>query len=273
MESSDVGIGDQILASQYNNLRSDGLAWITGASTETTISSGVITIIAGKTLYTVDTEGNAATDDLDSISGGAEGSILILVAENAERVVTIKDSVDILLSDDEDLDLDATNVVIVLIKLSSGSWLELSRSSILSTSLPAGVIGLFDDDCPVGWTRFSALDAKYPRGASSYGGTGGAATHIHTVATVPAHTHAVGTLAGASDGSHTHTFSAGTEWEIAIIIIMNAISGTYWQSTTWNGNHLHSLGGTVANGGTVGAETDSADNLPLYLNMIFCQKD
>jgi hypothetical protein len=33
----------------------------------------------------------------------------------------------------------------------------------------------------LGWQRFTALDDTFPRGNSSYGGTGGSSTHTHEV--------------------------------------------------------------------------------------------
>ena len=38
-----------------------------------------------------------------------------------------------------------------------------------------GMISMFNVDCPVGWTRFSDLDGKFPRGdtVANYGLTGG----------------------------------------------------------------------------------------------------
>jgi hypothetical protein len=47
---------------------------------------------------------------------------------------------------------------------------------LLSTNL----ISMFNVAAPTGWTRFSALDNTFPRGASTYGGSGGSATHTHT---------------------------------------------------------------------------------------------
>ena len=46
-------------------------------------------------------------------------------------------------------------------------------------SIPSGMIAMFDASCPTGWTRFSALDNHYPRGASTYGTTGNDGSHIH----------------------------------------------------------------------------------------------
>ncbi len=48
--------------------------------------------------------------------------------------------------------------------------------------LKADLISMFDVSTPSGWTRATALDAKFPRGYASYGSTGGVATHLHTTA-------------------------------------------------------------------------------------------
>ncbi len=67
--------------------------------------------------------------------------------------------------------------------------------------------------CPGGSTRVTALDGLYLRGASSYGGTGGTATHRHTVSGTTGYTlprGAEGVWAGCGHqhrGDHTHTFS------------------------------------------------------------------
>ena len=57
-------------------------------ATELTISSGAITKTQG--YHTVDTESDAATDDLDTISGGSEGDMLLIRAVNSARTVTVK---------------------------------------------------------------------------------------------------------------------------------------------------------------------------------------
>lgn len=50
-------------------------------------------------------------------------------------------------------------------------------------TLNSGLISLFDDTVPSGWTRFSALDNYFPQANSSYGSTGGSLTHTHTTNT------------------------------------------------------------------------------------------
>lgn len=45
--------------------------------------------------------------------------------------------------------------------------------------IPSGMIGMFNSTCPSGWSRFSELDGKVPRGSDTYGGIGGSETHTH----------------------------------------------------------------------------------------------
>jgi hypothetical protein len=56
-----------------------------------------------------------------------------------------------------------------------------------------------DNIPPLGWARFTALDNKFPRGASAYGTSGGATTHVHDT------TVTTGTPSGTADGGGTGT--------------------------------------------------------------------
>jgi len=58
------------------------------ASSTLTISGGSIT--ATQNWHTIDTESAAATDDLDTITAGADGQVLLLRLNNAARLVTVK---------------------------------------------------------------------------------------------------------------------------------------------------------------------------------------
>jgi hypothetical protein len=62
---------------------------------------------------------------------------------------------------------------------------------------------------PLGWNRFTTLDSKFARGAATYGGTGGTATHTHstTVTTgAPSATlTSYGTGANFANSTHTHS--------------------------------------------------------------------
>lgn len=101
------------------------LAWTTLGQGETqVIASGVIT--ANQTATRVDTEGGAATDDLDTINGGIDGSLLILRTQSNARDVTVKDGTgNLFLSGD--CVLGRTVDLLTLYKVGS-DWYELSRS-------------------------------------------------------------------------------------------------------------------------------------------------
>jgi len=66
------------------------------ARSELTIASGGVTPPEGSGggVFTIDTEGNAAADDLDTITqtNTRDGQIIIVMAENAARVVTIRNA-------------------------------------------------------------------------------------------------------------------------------------------------------------------------------------
>lgn len=91
-----------------------------------------------------------------------------------------------------------------------------SNTSGEPTTLPAGVIGMFDAAVPSGWTQYSAQNGYYVRGENTTGTTGGSNTHSHplTMTINPAAGATHGTrnptnTPGASAG-HTHTVSGSS---------------------------------------------------------------
>lgn len=95
-----------------------------GATNAQTINAGVITVTGGRCV--VDTQGGAATDDLDTINGGTDGDLLVIYTANSGRDVTAKDGTgNLALAGD----FVMTNIRdrLVLLK-DSGTWVELSRS-------------------------------------------------------------------------------------------------------------------------------------------------
>ena len=124
-ESTDVSAGDQGLATQYNNLRKDALkVWAQGSS-ELTIASGVVTL-GTDGFYTVDTQADAASDDLDTISGGETGEIIILGANNTARTVVVKHGTgNIKLQGEADLPLVDTDQLI-MVRYNGTDWVEVS---------------------------------------------------------------------------------------------------------------------------------------------------
>lgn len=106
-----------------------------GPKTELTIASGAIVPPdgAGGGVHTVDTEGNVASDDLETITitNTGEGRFLILRAENASRVVTLKhahgSAGQMLMYDSADFVLDALDKWIMFHLESTDDWVEVMR--------------------------------------------------------------------------------------------------------------------------------------------------
>jgi len=101
--------------------------------------------------------------------------------------------------------------------------------------IPSGMISMFTTSAPSGWTRFTALDGRFPRGASSYGGTGGSDTHTHT-ASADAFTVDDPTNIGDVCGGSAYVAAPG---------------------------HRHAV--------TINANTNAGSSLPAYLNMVFAK--
>lgn len=95
-----------------------------GAGQTATIASGAIT--ATKSYVVLAGEG-ATTDDLDTISGGTEGDIVVLRTTTGSYTITIKDGTGNL-NLNGDFAMDSNKDIITLI-YDGSSWDEISRSS------------------------------------------------------------------------------------------------------------------------------------------------
>lgn len=104
------------------------------AAVELTIATDAVTLTAGKNVFSVDTQSDAATDDLSTISLDAAGRacrIVILKAENVARVVTVKHNVGNIQLTDGDCVLSGANDRLTLIRDGS-TWYEIGRSGASS---------------------------------------------------------------------------------------------------------------------------------------------
>ncbi|MFH1423455.1 MAG: hypothetical protein ABIG29_00675 [Candidatus Nealsonbacteria bacterium] len=108
--------------------------------------------------------------------------------------------------------------------------------------IPSGMIAMFDTSCPDGWTRFAALDNKFPYGGASYGATGGVSTHAHTYE-VPAG------FGSFMYGPASVTFMAGSSYKNTDPATI--VGGWYYQQRT----------------------TGSGTNLPPYVTVVWCKKN
>lgn len=93
---------------------------------ELTISSGAVTITGAN--HTIDTESDAASDDLDTINGAVDGAVLVLRAANAARTVVVKHNTgNIVTPDGSDITLDETSKVVTLVyDAELSDWLVVS---------------------------------------------------------------------------------------------------------------------------------------------------
>jgi hypothetical protein len=93
-------------------------------ATELTIATGAITITEG--FHIVDTEGDAASDDLDTINGATTGAILVIKPANDLRTVVVKHNTgNIWLKGKADVSLDDLEDALLLFYTGT-KWTDLS---------------------------------------------------------------------------------------------------------------------------------------------------
>jgi hypothetical protein len=150
------------------------------------------------------------------------------------------------------------------------------------STVPRGTMLLFEVSCPSGWTRVTAMDNLFPRGAPAGVwtgfGSGGGTNHQHDVATQIAHTHTVAAYGAqsSSNGNHSHdvnTYSGGGSSTVPIEAF-DAQSTTNLSSGS-GGGHTHSVtmpAATTGSAGVASPKTDNTDVRPPYQTFLFCRK-
>lgn len=117
--------GDVVGTNDFQDLSNKSLAVRNGG--ELTISSGAITVTSS--YHTVDTESDAASDDLDTINASlGAGQLLVVKAQNASRTVVVKNGTGNI-SIGSDMSLSSLNKSIVLIYTGS-EWHQFSRNDV-----------------------------------------------------------------------------------------------------------------------------------------------
>lgn len=168
-----------------------------------------------------------------------------------------------------------------------------SLDNIIRLAMPVGGIIIWSGSAaaiPTGWLLCNGtsgtpdLRDRFVVGAGTtyaVGDTGGQAS----ITSVPAHTHAVGTLAAAANGAHTHTVtdpghvhnilyyqSTGGGSAAANAQAINSATGSTASSTTGitiqsSGSHTHTLSGDTASTGSA-----SVDVRPPYYALCYIMK-
>ena len=178
----------------------------------------------------------------------------------------------------------ATDTSELFIGTGAASWVAI-------TGAPSGAIMLMQESdvasygnaCPPGWSRYTPLDGKFPKGAPAgqYSplGTGGATTHTHTYSQVPAHAHTIpqmNTTTGGNGGhDHTFVFQSGSSGSGLSLTTSSSSSGSV--STGSGGDHTHTINyaatNTESSGGVASATSSAASSMPPYKEVVFCKKD
>ena len=168
-----VGHTKAELAVELEDLRDFIAESVLGASAryELTIASGAVTppdgATAGGAIYKLDTEGGASTDVLDTIAqtNTHDGQLIILMAENTARVVTLNHGAggtgEMTLTDGLDFALDTASKWIMF-RRDGSAWVELMRYA------GADAVGIAAGQCRLDWTLTSVLTLSRYNGAKLF---------------------------------------------------------------------------------------------------------
>ena len=109
---------------------------------------------------------------------------------------------------------------------------------------------MFKTTCPAGWSRVSALDNRFPRGATKYGSTGGGDSHTHSAGSLsgPNHSHSFKATVSKNTnttGSHAHLVNSHSH-------SLSSHSHSLNVHTHTNASHTHGDGSLYAAIGTMG---------------------
>lgn len=175
-------------------------------------------------------------------------------------------------------------------------------------SIPSGLIVLSLSPCPPGFSRVSAWDGRFLRSGPP-GNTGGSETHTHTAGGMYADSHNHGGETGdvtvyvsgqtGGGGDHVHRvvvhqgavtqgnnngnqdIDHGTSGTVSNANHTHNFGIDFEVDTDTRGDHSHSFGaggtgrGSIGYSGNlgIGGTSSSANHLPPYIDMYFCQKD
>ena len=140
--------------------------------------------------------------------------------------------------------------------------------------IPENSILLFESIPSTGYTRYSALDARFPMASSTTGNTGGSLTHTHTYSTVISHSHGVGSLATSTSGAHSHDVRYGDQVGDNPYLYTASPTGSWGSGKiSTSGAHTHTITGLTGSTGVASATTQGTGNLPPYVDMIFASQN
>ena len=167
-----------------------------------------------------------------------------------------------------------------------GTWAVPSLTPV--DPIPSGLIAMFSTACPAGWTRVAGLDNRFPLGGTGFGAQGGRTDHRHSFSVnstgAGRHSHGFsgsGSINGSASGSasgttgqggnqtadpgsgravaeanHTHDFNVNINIPISGSASVSGETGEV-------GEHQHQVFG----------DTDTFNDYPPYMTVVYCQKN
>ncbi len=184
-----------------------------GVDTTLTIATGKITIT--KSRHKVDTQGAAATDNLDEIDNDGEGDFLVISSVSAARVVTIRHGANnILMKSGNDLVLDDPNREVMFIS-DGTNWHELAAEGALMAVEPINTTAV-----PVRKFTFPVATMQDLTGEGNYGLALMPSPEVRNWLRIKAYS----TTFKSGDVNFTVSADAAT--------VINVASGNYTQLTT-----------------------------------------
>ncbi len=148
------------------------------------------------------------------------------------------------------------------------------NADIVNSLIPPGMIAMFDQSCPEGWSRFDQLDNRFPLGVPAFTGNPGGNSQISGLSSsnsgahnhnVEDHTHSAGSLT--ADMSSFYNGGAGSDkvwvWgqsDYGLPIRGRTGSVTAAITALSAGAHQHSI-------------SSDGSWLPPYLGVVYCRKN
>jgi len=255
-----------------------------------------LTIDADHTQYHTDTRAGTWHDGLTGghVTGGDTHDHGIASADGAGRVQAgVAASRSSTPTYEREIYYETDTDLLYISKGTTGpsDWVKIvgAPAGTIVPFLEADLTALYSSACPPGWSRFTALDDRFAKGANTGETTGfssgGATTHSHTYSDSVSHNHTVATTSpsSSSSGAHTHRVqSGGGSGDTGLFESSNvSVAGS---DTTGGGNHSHTLDlpshntentkrTSDAGAGVATGTTESVSSMPAYQEVVFCEKD
>ena len=207
---------------------------------ELTIASGAITITGAN--HTVDTESDAASDDLATINGGADGVIVTIRPAHTDRTVVLVNSGNIVTPDGASIALTSTSMAVVLqYDLELTKWLVVAKPLTSGAATDGQVLmadgaggAAWENAVGSGWVPIKTVTASNNTSIDFVNGSGG----VVLDSTYKCYAVVYTGVAPASDGTDLHvrvSDDAGVSFETTNYVGRNlAADATTWSFSSGN---------------------------------------